>query len=290
MANQYFTAEVTTIDAQGEAVEHHQKQVGYYREHLNPGIVLDLMGVPAGEFIMGAPEQEADREVDEGPQHRVSLPDFWMARYPTTQAQWRVVATWPKVQRDLNTAPANFPGDNHPVENVRWEEAIEFCDRLSQQTGRAYRLPSEAEWEYACRAGTTTPYHFGHTITTDLANYNGTTTYADGPRGLYRATTTDVGLFDGANGFGLYDMHGNVWEWCLDWWHDSYKGAPTDGRAWVTAGDDGYRVLRGGSWGNSPWYCRSANRGRARPDDSSNYFGFRVLCASVASHPMGDNP
>lgn len=277
MADQYLTSEVIEVDAEGNVVKRQPQQADYRQESLAANVALDVMHIPAGEFMMGAPEQEKDREVDEGPQHWVKISEFWMGRTPVTQAQWRSIATLPKINRDLNTMPSTFQGDQRPVENVRWEEAIEFCDRLSDHTGHDYRLPSEAEWEYACRAGTTTPYHFGPTITPDLANYNATAPYSRGPRGIYRATTTEVGHFNVSNGFGLFDLHGNVWEWCLDTWHDGYQGAPTNGSAWTRHGDDSYRVLRGGSWGNSPWYCRSANRGRAKPDNNSNYFGFRVV-------------
>jgi formylglycine-generating enzyme required for sulfatase activity len=160
---------------------------------------------------------------------------------------------------------------------------MEFCSRLSQRTGRTYRLPSEAQWEYACRAGTTTPFHFGETITSELANYRASFTYANGPKGEYRGQTTPVGMFP-ANAWGLQDMHGNVWEWCLDHWHESYEGAPSDGSAWVDGeGLDGEqsrreRLLRGGSWFNRPQYCRSAYRDRIHPGDRLDYWGFRVCC------------
>jgi formylglycine-generating enzyme required for sulfatase activity len=167
------------------------------------------------------------------------------------------------------------------VERVTWHDAIEFCARLSKQTGREYRLPSEAEWEYACRAGTTTPFHFGETITTDLANYDGTRTYGSGPNGQYRKQTTEVGSFKVANAFGLYDMHGNVWEWCLDHWHENYNGAPADGSAWVTGGNASRRVLRGGSWNNGPGNCRSAHRSRFEPGNRDSNLGFRVVCSSA---------
>jgi serine/threonine protein kinase len=122
---------------------------------------------------------------------------------------------------------------------------VPICEKLSQKTGKTYRLPSEAEWEYACRAGTTTPFYFGETITTDLVNYNGNSTYASAPKGQYRQQTTPVGSFP-PNAFGLYDMHGNVWEWCQDHWHDNYNGAPTDGSAWTDDNDNRSRLLRGG--------------------------------------------
>ena len=199
------------------------------------------------------------------------------------------MAALPKSERDLEADPANFKGDNRPVEQVSWDDAIEFCQRLSKHTGRKYRLPSEAEWEYACRAGTTTPFHFGSTITTDLANYAGVDgenkgktypgSYGQGPKGEYRKQTTEVGRFS-ANAFGLYDMHGNVWEWCLDHWHNTYDGAPTDGSAWLSSGESNLRLLRGGSWLNGPWYCRSAGRGRLARDYQLYVIGFRLVCAS----------
>jgi formylglycine-generating enzyme required for sulfatase activity len=156
---------------------------------------------------------------------------------------------------------------------------MEFCSRLSQRAGRTYTLPNEAQWEYACRAGTTTPFHFGETITTDLANYNGKSTYGDGPVGEKREQTTPVGSFP-ANAWGLQDMHGNVWEWCLDHWHGSYEGAPTDGTAWLDseAGENATRLLRGGSWGNGPSSCRSACRLHNHPDSVNSHVGFRVVC------------
>jgi formylglycine-generating enzyme required for sulfatase activity len=153
---------------------------------------------------------------------------------------------------------------------------MEFCRRLSALSGDAYKLPSEAQWEYACRAGTTTPFAFGETITPELANYDGNHSYANGPKGEYRQQTTPVGMF-AANAWGLQDMHGNVWEWCLDHWHDSYKGAPIDGNAWVSGGEQS-RLLRGGSWFLNPRYCRSACRYRFRPGFASIGVGFRVVC------------
>jgi formylglycine-generating enzyme required for sulfatase activity len=176
--------------------------------------------------------------------------------------------------------PSRFSGANNPVERVNWYKAKEFCKRLSEKTGREYRLPSEAEWEYACRAGTTTPFYFGETITTDLANYDGDYTYGNGPEGVDREKTTPVGSFP-PNAFGLYDMHGNVWEWCEDVWHENYEGAPNDGRPWLTGGNHNRRVLRGGSWTYNPRFCRCANRYWLNPDFDFNYYGFRVVSSSV---------
>ncbi|MFM6266048.1 MAG: formylglycine-generating enzyme family protein, partial [Dolichospermum sp.] len=179
--------------------------------------------------------------------------------------------------------PSRFKGDgstsltNHrPVEQVSWHDAVEFCARLSNYTKRPYRLPSEAEWEYACRAGTTTPFHFGDTITTELANYDGNYTYGDGPKGVYRGETTEVGSFKIANEFGLYDMHGNVWEWCQDDWHNNYEGAPTDGSAWISNNAKSYKLLRGGSWSYNPGYCRSAYRNYYGAGFGNRSYGFRV--------------
>ena len=160
---------------------------------------------------------------------------------------------------------------------MSWQDAKDFCDRLSQKTGRKYRLPSEAEWEYACRAETTTPFHFGATLTTDLANYDGSSVYASEPKGQYRQATTKVGSFP-PNAFGLCDMHGNVWEWCEDYWHANYQGAPIDGTAWLSQGDTRYRLRRGGSWNHDPRYCRSAYRSYYNPVDRLNIIGFRAVC------------
>jgi formylglycine-generating enzyme required for sulfatase activity len=166
------------------------------------------------------------------------------------------------------------------VERVSWRDAMAFGRRLSERTGRRFTLPSEAQWEYACRAGTTTPFHVGDMITTKLANYDGNYTYANGPEGEYREQTTPVGLFP-ANAWGLQDMHGNVWEWCLDQWHDSYAGAPGDGGAWLVSEDVNSgvnRLLRGGSWDDLPRYCRSASRLPSLPDLADLNVGFRVVC------------
>ena len=202
-----------------------------------------------------------------------------MARYPVTQAQWRAVAAMPQVKKELKLDPSNFKGDNRPVEKVSWYDAVEFCDRLSAHTNRQYRLPSEAEWEYACRAGTTTPFHFGKTLTTEVANYHGDYIYTNGFKGEYREETTPVDAFDIANPFGLCDMHGNVSEWCADH-YGSYEKTPTDGRAFVTRKDRTNRMIRGGCWYDEPKNCRSAFRDDSPPASPFDGIGFRVSCSA----------
>jgi formylglycine-generating enzyme required for sulfatase activity len=254
---------------------YHRKNKSY-TEDLGSEVKLILMLIPAGEFMMGTPADEPESFDRERPQHLVQVPQFMMGRYPVTQAQWRVVAGYEQgTSVEINPDPSKFKGDNRPVEQVSWEEAQEFCQRLSEITGKNYRLPSEAEWEYACRAGTVTPFHFGATISSELANYRGSETYNNGPEGEYRKETTDVGVFP-ANDWGLYDMHGNVWEWCEDDWHENYQGALRDGSAWVDADRSKTRKLvRGGSWFVNPYNCRSASRGF--DIEVGNYVGFRVV-------------
>jgi formylglycine-generating enzyme required for sulfatase activity/beta-lactamase class A len=273
----FFSIEIVTVDLQGQAVERQQSQVKGVRWSQGSKFVLDLVAVPGGTFKMGSPNSEPQRQTNEGPQRDVNVPPFLMGKYSVTQAQWKAVAALPKVSRDLTADPAIFKGDNRPVENVDWDDAVEFCQRLSNHTKSEYRLPSEAEWEYACRGGTTTPFHVGPTITTDLANYNGTYVYGSGPTGEFRSQATEVGSFKIANTFGLYDMHGNVWEWCADHWHESYEGAPTDGSAWTTGGDDLLRVERGGSWFSEPKRCRSAMRYMRERNFKNEGIGFRVV-------------
>ena len=266
--------DLSTVDVQtvkvndrGNITDRTQSQVNAFREDLGNGLGLDMIAIPAGEFVMGSPPEETGRDDDEGPQRTVTIPSFFMGRFQVTQAQYEVV---------MGQHVSRFQGADRPVETVSWEDTMAFCEKLSELTGRTYRLPSEAEWEYACRAETTTPFHFGPTITTDLANYDGNYTYGNGPKGTYRQQTTDVGSFP-PNAFGLYDMHGNVWERCQDVWHENYEGAPTDGSAWLEGGDQSWRVLRGGSWFGSPDVCRSANRFRFPRDDILGNVGFRVV-------------
>jgi formylglycine-generating enzyme required for sulfatase activity len=305
----FIPVEITTSQLRREGsqwrVERRGLTVKSFAEELGKGESLRLIAIPAGRFLMGSPSKEVERSSVEGPQHEVSLASFFLSQTPITQAQWRAVAGWQAKEGErwgleLNPNPSWFQSqegkgkgsflegetstNKRPVERVSWEEAMEFCARLSQRTGRRYRLPSEAQWEYACRAGTTTPFHFGETITSKLANYDASFTYANGPKGDYRKQTSPVGMFP-ANDWGLQDMHGNVWEWCLDHWHGSYEGAPSDGSAWVDGeglkGEESrekLRLLRGGSWFDRPQNCRSAYRSRNHPGARDHYGGFRVCC------------
>ena len=297
------TARLLQDDAPGGKpiwrLKHRSLQVWAYQHRLAEGVELTMVQIPAGSFQMGSPEDEPTRSThskSEGPQHQMSLSSFFMAQTPITQAQWTVVASWQSVGGDLNPEPAYFKGLNRPVEQVSWQEAQEFCLRLNEDFtkrlghGFSYGLPSEAQWEYAYRAGSTTPFHFGATLTPDLANYDGNGTYGDGRKGLCRKETTEVAIFP-ANQWGLHDMHGNVWEWCADHWHDNYNYNYTpDNHPWLILGapEDHSRLLRGGSWNFSPRFCRSASRFTPRRDDrypdyrhpvnQLNDLGFRVCC------------
>lgn len=245
-----------------------ERQLLPIREPLNGAdLILEMVYVPGGTFQMGSDDYKS---YDEQPVHQVNVAPFFISKFVVTQAQWRAVAALPKVQQDLTPDPysgedSNFKGTLLPVIYVSWYEAKEFCARLFQASGRNYRLPSEAEWEYACRAGAITKYDFGDEITPDKANYNNSIGHI-----------TPVGKYS-PNAFGLYDMHGNVWEWCEDTYHDSYEGAPNDGRAWV---DAHYQLLlRGGSWLLNAVLCRSATRSRSEPDNKNYNIGFRVVCS-----------
>jgi formylglycine-generating enzyme required for sulfatase activity len=253
-----------------------------------------MLRIPAGSFWMGAPEGEAGSSDEERHVHRVTLGEFLLGQTPVTQAQWRAVAEWERQEheddkewpQELDPDPVaqleelvRFRGDERPVVNVSWREAMAFCKRLRLRTGKNYTLPSEAQWEYACRAGTTTAFHFGATISTELANYDGSEANGSGSRGEYRKQTTPVRMFP-ANAWGLHDMHGNVWEWCEDHWHANYEGAPEDGCAWLEekSSEDLSRLLRGGSWISFRHGCCSASRGWSDPFVRSNLRGFRVCC------------
>jgi eukaryotic-like serine/threonine-protein kinase len=279
-----FTPISRTIDAR-DILE--QKEVVI---SINRGNQLELARIPAGRFMMGMPASERKIALENAkkynwtnaetwldwstPQHEVKLPSFLMGKYAITNAQWEAVMnTKPSANYDVK-----FQGENQPVVGVSWDNCQEFCKKLSAQTKRNVRLPSEAEWEYACRAGTTTAFHFGETITPDLVNYDGNYPYGNAPKGKYRQQTVDVKTFN-PNLWGLYQMHGNLWEWCEDVWHDNYKDAPINGTAWLKGGDQKLRALRGGSWYVNAFLCRSAYRGRGYADDCFSVIGFRVVVA-----------
>ena len=243
-----------------------------------------MVEIPAGRFMMGSPESEEGRFGDERQHEVVISRPFLAAKYEVTQALWKAI---------MGSNPSMFDscGDDCPVENLTWNEAVEFCNRLSEQEGLApayqvsgkgvvwdrsangYRLPTEAEWEYACRAGTATSFHSGRCLHTDEANYNGNFSQEGCAKGRYREKTVAVGGFS-ANTWGLHDMLGNVGEWCWDWHGDYPKGPVTD-----PTGPSGgsFRVFRGGSWLSNARYCRSANRSMFSPGYRNDYVGFRLF-------------
>ena len=234
----------------------------------------EMVLVPAGSFLMGSPSSEEERLDNEGPVHRVTIPQpFAVGRYEVTFDQWDACVS----EGGCSHVPhdAGWGRGNRPVVNVNWHDAGEYVDWLSDKTGKRYRLLSEAEWEYAARAGTRGPFHFGRTISTDQANYRGFYTYGGGSPGVYRARTVSVGRFPG-NAFGLHDVHGNVWEWVEDCWHGNYQGAPSDGSAWTSGGDCEVRVIRGGSQGSRPKDIRSAIRSGNVAENRNKSNGFRV--------------
>jgi formylglycine-generating enzyme required for sulfatase activity/F0F1-type ATP synthase epsilon subunit len=272
-----YEFETVKFDRSGKVTERRKGRALYFAEEVN-SVKLEMVLIPEGSFTMGSPDTLKDREYNELPLHEVYMENFYMGKFEVTQAQWRAVASLPKVERDLNPNPSRFNGNNLPVEGVSWDDAVEFCKRLSEHTGRDYRLPSEAEWEYAARARTTTPFAFGETITADVVNYDGNYPYADVPRGVNRGMTVMVGSLGVPNAFGLYDMNGNVAEWCQDAYHINYYDAPFDGSAWAGRGDE--RITRGGSYALGARRTRSSYRDSLRKQMPSDLTGFRVAMRS----------
>ena len=296
-----------TVDEKGVRMPTDRASASIFNETLSSGVGMDMVLIPAGAFSMGSPKYEPEHRSNEGPQHSVTLRSFFISAWPVTQAQWAAVVTEHPAtfSHGLDPFPSFFKGDNLPVETISRNQADEFCRRLAELTRRDYRLPSEAEWEYACRAGSTGPFNVGPTITTDLANYCGeggavcgtndgksvasdayggviykSGAYDQGPTGIFRGTTTTPGTFP-PNRFGLYDMHGNVWEYCLDAATTTYDEAPTDGSAYLAGPPGGDKILRGGSWSHNPAICRSAYRDGMSPPDYPGWpgrVGLRVVC------------
>ncbi|MBE9028363.1 formylglycine-generating enzyme family protein [filamentous cyanobacterium LEGE 11480] len=271
-----FDFNVTTVDQFGQIKQTKKHTAKYFPASLNAAEQLEMVAIAPGRFAMGASPTESQAKRHEFPRHRVKLPAFFMSKTPITQSQWAVIAALPAVKQELDPAPSHFTGSDRPVESVSWLDAVEFCDRLSQYTGRQYQLPSEAQWEYACRSGTGTAFNTGATITSELAEYVGTYAYQAEATGNHRQSTMPVGRFS-ANAFGLYDMHGNVWEWCADSWHKSYRGAPKDDQAWVSQQHAQCRTIRGGSWLNAPAEIRSASRSGYLEKSLNRTIGFRVI-------------
>ena len=264
-----FTFQVVRVNDSGTIINRTQRSVRQKIENLGNDVRLEIVYIPEGSFIMGSPIEKAARNSCEGPQHKVTLQPFYMSKYPITQEQYEVI---------MGNNPSRFIGEKRPVEKVSWQDATKFCQRLSRKMGRDYRLPRESQWEYACRAGTTTPFNFGKTITPELVNYNGKYPYGNAPKGKYRQQTTDVGIFP-PNAFGLYDMYGNVWEWCAEEWDDNYDGASRDGNVRLNRSQE-LPLLRGGSWFSSSNACRSTYRlNIGRRDIHSFNIGFRVVCS-----------
>jgi len=227
-------------------------------------IGMKFVWIEPGSFMMGSPKDEKQR-FDNETQHKVTLTKgFYMGVHTVTQEQW---------QKVMGNNPSHFKGEKDlPVENVSWDNCQEFIKKMREKDKKPYRLPSEAEWEYACRAGTKTPFHFGETISTDQANFDGNFIYGDGKKGKNREKTTSVGNFP-ANAWGLHDMHGNVWQWCEDWF-GAYEIKETADPKGPEKGTE--RVLRGGSWNYHPRHCRSTFRAGNEPASRRTYYGFRV--------------
>jgi formylglycine-generating enzyme required for sulfatase activity len=253
-----------TLDPQGQVNASTEGTAEVYEIDLG-GVALEMAAIPGGYYQMGSARSSG--YPDEHPLHLVNIAPFYLGRTLVRQDQWQAVMG--------KLPPVRFRGPNRPIEQIRWRDAEEFCRRLTRKTGLIIRLPNESEWEYACRAGTVAPFSCGATITTEFANYVGEGyQFAQEPPGIYRHGTTDVGSFP-PNGFGLWDMHGNLWEWCADTWHEDYTGAPATQAAWVGSDTD-WRVARGGSWHEPPQHCRSATRLRVLAGEREEFIGMRA--------------
>ncbi|HUT60495.1 MAG TPA: formylglycine-generating enzyme family protein [Phycisphaerae bacterium] len=231
---------------------------------IQEGVSVTLVLIPAGEFTMGSPLSEAGRSADET-EHRVIISKpFYMSSTEITQRQYKAL---------MGGSPSKFKAEDLPVDSVSWDTAVAFCENLSERTGKKVRLPTESEWEYACRGGTRTPFITGATISTNEANYDGNYVYGAGSKGIYHESTVLAGSY-APNAYGLHDMLGNVWEWCRDWYSEYPRAKVIDPQGPVKGED---KVLRGGSWSDHPSSCRSANRHKASPSRKNNAIGFRVV-------------
>ena len=274
-----FDFEVVTVNNQGKIIEKKIRKNKYFTVNLGNNTNLEMVVIPGGTFFMGSPQIEGRDRRQERPQHQVNLSSFCISKYPITQGQWEII---------MGHNPSEFKGKNKPVDTVSFYDSLDFCKKLSEEVGLDFNLPSEAQWEYACRSiinpsqyrqldgiEVYPPFYFGDTITHQLANYNSTRTYQQETIGIYREQTTEVGSFP-PNNFGLYDLHGNVWEWCADDWHETYENAPKDGSIWID-GYDQYSPMRGGSWAAFPVYCRCGIRSKVKRNSRSRYNGLRVV-------------
>lgn len=272
----------TTIDPDGRMISYQPQQAVAYSEILGAGSRIEMVQVNPGAFEMGSAANEPYHDASEGPQHKVRISGLFISRFEITQQQWEAVASLPQISVPLRLNPSAFPGPDRPVESVTWVEAKEFCARLSAKTGRLYRLPTEAEWEFACRGGSGTPFCFGETINSALANYQATRPFAHEGKGQYRQETVPVGSLGAANYFGLLDVHGNVAEWCEDAfgeYTDQYILDPTGPKS----GND--RVVRGGGWRSYAEQCRSASRASLHKDYRRNDVGFRIVLPRIVMVP-----
>ena len=272
--SQICSFEVVTLNSKAEEIYRGFQDFNYLSE-LVEDQEIRMMIIPSGEYGMGSSEKGCSRS--EQPKHLVKVPAFLMSQFPITRTQWKTVAAYPKINHFLKKFTSRSGSMISPVVNISWYEAVEFCGRLSVNTGHIYRLPTEAEWEYACRAGTETPFYFGETITSRYVNYDGTIKYRAEPTSLYRQKISAVNELEFPNSFGLFDMHGNVWEWCLDNWYETYGLAPSSGQAYLSD-QSSLRVVRGGSWKCEPYLCTSSSRGSNNESDNlSKDIGFRIV-------------
>jgi formylglycine-generating enzyme required for sulfatase activity len=269
-----FKFESVRVDECGEIIERQQLQMQAYHQPLSSEVKLEMVQLPGGFSQMGSPPHQG--YTDEHPQHPTYISSFLIGKFLVTQAQWKAV-----MGKDL---PYRRAGALHPADRASWKDASAFCQRLAQKSGLDYRLPSEAEWEYACRAGTSSPFCYGPTLTTDLANYCGDHVFAKEAQGVYRHGTSQVGSFP-PNAFGLYDMHGNLWEWCADDWFEDYNGASTGSQPRKKQ-DDTFKVVRGGSWHETPNHCRSAVRLKFAAREGDDVVGFRIALNQQAEKPQ----